>query len=265
MIPFVSAAFSTWQKFSCHKDVKMSEPFNTDKSFQVQVDRTKTAGSLQVAGDGIDLEVLAAALLDDPSVKECVVIEREVQPGHSDLVAYVVVAERKFDQIEPRLQELSGGRIASFVSVSYLPVTDDGAIDEPALTRVPVWSDELATTWEARIAALPDIDRVASVSGYWADAPRHVHVARLVRAGATPVQVSRRAEAPLGSITAEQRASHAPASIRHGTPVPRRGDASQILPAALCAAPEETAIIYIDGDGSEQVESYGSLLREARR
>lgn len=244
----------------------MRESVNTNKPVQVQMERTTTVEALPVTGDGVDLEAITTALLSDSSVKECVVVKREVQPGTWDLVAYVIVTEQNFDQIEPRLRERAGELISAVVPVAYLPVTEDGAIDAAALARVPVWSADLASAWEAQVAALPEIDRVVSVSGYWADTPRHVHIAKLLRESSPPAPVPQRAEAAFAvTPVITQSAGDVPAALCHGQSIPQHADAPQVLPAVLCAAPESACIIYIDREGSERVTSYGALLQEARR
>jgi len=203
-------------------------------------------------------EALAGLLLSDPAVDECVVLLRAAEP-----VAYVVVAapHGDFGRVERRLRDLSAGRVAAFVPLARLPLTEDGGVDHAALERLPVRSAATDAAWEARIAAVPDIDRVVCVSGYAEAAPRHVHVGGLLR---TPAAETPAPPRSAHAAAAPERVGPVPEALCHGGPLPGHEGAVRTLPELLLAAPAQATIIYIDADGAERAETYGALLEEAR-
>jgi len=208
------------------------------------------------------MDTMVTALVNDPAVEEYFVLERKTQHGEVEQVAYIVTTEpHRFEQAQLRLQALSEGQIAWFVAVAYLPLNDDGTVDESALAHVPVLSEESAAECAGRIATLPNIERVACISGYWPDSPKYIHVGKLLR-NQIPNAALPHAETPLPSARGNE---PAPAAICHGQPLPQRDGAAQVLQQVLCSAEAGTPIIYVDSDGNERAESYGSLLTEARR
>lgn len=205
---------------------------------------------------------MVTALLNDPAVEEYFILEHKTQQGDVEQVAYIVTTEPdRFEQLKLQLQALSEGQIASFVAVAYLPLNDDGTVNESALAQVPVLSEESATEYANRIATLPGIERVACISGYWTDTARHIHIGKLL-SSPIPVASLSQAETPAPSARNNE---PSPAAICHGQPLPQRDGTAQVLQQVLCLAKADTPIIYVDGDGSERAESYGSLLMEARR
>lgn len=252
--------------------------------------------SSQASLDRPDREHIVAAVLTDPAVKECVVLERQLSPNlqnlqnfqdlqdlqdladdragertrpappQTELVAYVVLRQvQLFDQIEPRLHALGGGYISAFVPVARLPLHPAGTINTSALAQLPVRSTELLAAWQTRLAAVPEIDRVACLSGSWPSLPRQIHIARLLNELLPSPAASPHREQAVPSAPPEPERGPAPASVCHGEVVPQRDNAPSTLPHALCAAPPDVPLIYIEPDGSERVESYASLLQAARR
>lgn len=206
-----------------------------------------------------DLKELTAWLLDDPEVDECVVLERG-----TDMVAYVVLsAPRDGERTAQRLREWAAGRIAAVVPLARLPLDGDGVVDHVALAGLPIRSEDSAQAWERQVADLPDIDRVACVSAYAESTPRHLHIAEVLRIAAPTSH-------PLGDRAAADNPLPAPEiarpeAIRHGGPIPEIAGSARVLSELLLAAARDTAIIFIDAEGGERVESYGFLLDEAQR
>ncbi len=205
---------------------------------------------------------MVTALLNDPAVEECFVLERTTPQGNLEQIAYIVTTEPdRFEQTQLRLQALSPGQIAAFVAVAYLPLNEDGTVDEAALADVPVLSEKSSEEYSNHIATLPNIERAVCMSGYWPDTARHIHIGKLL-GNPIPTVSPSRTETP---VTSSQSSEPAPAAICHGQPLPQRDGTAQVLQQVLYSAEPGTPIIYVDGDGSERVESYGSLLMEARR
>jgi acyl transferase domain-containing protein/acyl-CoA synthetase (AMP-forming)/AMP-acid ligase II/acyl carrier protein/SAM-dependent methyltransferase len=245
----------------------MTKPLDHSKPSPEPIDGADSldASRRQVAGpateDSPDTEALARLLLGDPAVEECVVLLRG-----ADLVAYVVVAAQcDFGRMERSLRDLSAGKIAAFVPLARLPLTEDGAVDRAGLANLPVRSGAGDAEWESRVAGLPDIDRVVCVSGRAALAPRHVHVAELLRMPPSSAPAPHRPESPAGAVAPPpDRADSAAEALCHGGPLPGLEALAGTLPELLLAAPADARLIYIDADGAERAETYGSLLREAR-
>jgi acyl transferase domain-containing protein/acyl-coenzyme A synthetase/AMP-(fatty) acid ligase/SAM-dependent methyltransferase len=204
---------------------------------------------------------MVTALLNDPAIEEYTVLERKTQQGELERVAYIVTTEvENFEQLQLRLQALAEGQIAAFVAVAYLPLNDDGTVDQTALAQVPVLSAEFSDKVTKGLAALPDIEQTACISGYWPNKPRHIYVGKLLENSVPGAAHQSQATPPL-----QPTQNNAPAAISHGQPLPQRDGTAQVLQQVLCSAQADTPIIYVDNDGSERIESYGSLLSEACR
>ncbi|MFC5288833.1 non-ribosomal peptide synthase/polyketide synthase [Actinokineospora guangxiensis] len=109
--------------------------------------RLRSDGTLEYRGRGdqqvkirgfrIELGEVEAALLADAAVREAAVIDREDEPGHRRLVAYLVDAERAVDTLALR-ERLSATLPAhmvpsAFIAVDALPLTPNGKLDRRTL------------------------------------------------------------------------------------------------------------------------------------
>ncbi|MCW2248528.1 acyl transferase domain-containing protein/acyl-CoA synthetase (AMP-forming)/AMP-acid ligase II/acyl carrier protein/SAM-dependent methyltransferase [Azospirillum fermentarium] len=243
----------------------MNPSFEVNGRSQAKNDGQNHLVAVPSQGDD-DLTAHAGNLLNDPSVKECVVFERRKPSGETVLAAYVVVEDpRDFDAVRLRLHALAGGRIAAFVPVLHMPLTAGGAPDRAALENLPVWDDTLIPAWESAVAAHPDVEQAACLPGPREDARRFVAVDRLLR-GVLPSSIdSRTAEAPAAATAAERDAEPAAPSLCRGAPLPQSADAPRTLPELLRRAPQDAAIIQIEADGTQHVGNYGTLADAARR
>ncbi len=87
------------------------------------------------------LQQVEAALLEDSSVADCVVLARETASSTRELVAYIVASGSfKPERLSASLKPLLPPELLpdAYVPVSSLPLTRDGKIDEEALTRLEV-------------------------------------------------------------------------------------------------------------------------------
>lgn len=96
---------------------------------------------VQVRGQRVELDEIAAALMAHPTVAQSVVIARDAQPGNVQLIAYVVASrEQRLDHQDLRnhvLSRLPGFMVPSaFVELESLPLTSNGKVDRDAL-RAP--------------------------------------------------------------------------------------------------------------------------------
>ncbi|MGK3989844.1 SDR family NAD(P)-dependent oxidoreductase [Sorangium sp. So ce136] len=216
---------------------------------------------------------LEAELLGDPALEECVVLERERQDGSQEHVAYVVVAPGDdLEALRRRLSDAHKDRIAAFVPVHRLPVTDRGAVDVEALAQIPVRERQSEAEWEGQVAALPGIGRAAAISGPWRAPERRLHRADLFRSApvAAPRARPEARPAPDGATAASDGAAaasapEAPPALRHGAPLPERAGEPWVIGQVLHAAPADQEILYVGADGAERAETYGSQLADAER
>jgi amino acid adenylation domain-containing protein len=119
---------------------------------------------LKIRGYRVELGEVEAALGAHPSVRECVVVAREEQPGDKRLVAYAVAREGQALEepvlarfVEKRLPEYMVPSI--FVVLKALPLTSNGKVDRkalPAPVRAREGADHVAprTATELRLAAI---------------------------------------------------------------------------------------------------------------
>jgi amino acid adenylation domain-containing protein len=119
---------------------------------------------LKIRGYRVELGEVEAALGAHPSVRECVVVAREEQPGDKRLVAYAVAREGQALEepvlagfLEKRLPEYMVPSI--FVVLKELPLTSNGKVDRkalPAPVRARADAHHVAprTATELRLAAI---------------------------------------------------------------------------------------------------------------
>ncbi|XYH99049.1 SDR family oxidoreductase [Sorangium sp. So ce1128] len=215
---------------------------------------------------------IEAQLLEDPALKECAVLERERQDGSPEHVAYVVAPADDPGPLLRRLSEAHEDRIAAFVPVSRLPVTDQGAVDVAALARIPVRERQTEAEWERQVAALQGIGRVAAISGPWRAPERRLHRADLFRSApiAAPRARPEARPAPDGATAASDSAAaasapEAPPALRHGAPLQERAGEPWVIGQVLHTAPADQEILYVGAEGAERAETYGSQLADAER
>lgn len=109
---------------------------------------------VKINGVRIELGEVEATLMRHPSVRQCVVIAREDEPGQKRLVAYVVSHDPK--TANPRdwrqflQQTLMGSMVPSaFVSMETIPMTPNGKIDRKALPVPDLSVDDHSDTYVA--------------------------------------------------------------------------------------------------------------------
>ncbi|MGW5053661.1 non-ribosomal peptide synthase/polyketide synthase [Actinokineospora sp. NPDC004072] len=90
---------------------------------------------VKIRGFRIELGEVEAALLADPAVREACVVDREDEPGHRRLVAYLVGWTGDTAALRERLAATLPAHMlpAAFVAVDRLPLTPNGKLDRRAL------------------------------------------------------------------------------------------------------------------------------------
>lgn len=217
--------------------------------------------SLPKLSKPLKLQQLEVALMSDPEVKDCYLLERE-----NLVVAYVVLSSQltEPEKLNHRLQ----ARLSiyqqpdRYVKISALPLTDRGEIDEEALSRIPVLDEELQRSIEKQLQELPEIDRVAAVVRGKTKTLPPLHLSDLLPQASPPAV----GEDRLATVLETPVAKRSPA-ISHGGPLQYPQELPRTLPEILTVAARESSnkILYIQRDGTELWRSYGDLLERARR
>ena len=123
---------------------------------------------VKIRGNRVELGEIEAAILKDPSVKDCVVLAREDSPGEQRLVAYIIENDGQFSLSAMRRKlaaELPDYMIpAVFVPVPFFPLSPSGKIDRLALPIPDRKRPELASKY---IATRSETERL--IAGAWKD------------------------------------------------------------------------------------------------
>jgi amino acid adenylation domain-containing protein len=227
----------------------------------------------RIAGFRVDRAEVEAALLTEPSVEACVVLARETEMSDPHLVAYVVsappfVAVRFHDHMQAIVPDFM--RPCAYIPVSTLPLTATGHIDDGALARLPVIDDDLIRQWETRLQSVPGIERVAVVIREQAEALPPPPLSDLCPAWDTTTarDNEKLVSAPGNRDTGSEKTGPKVLAISQGGPLRQADGAPLTLADALQSAAQQspaTAIVYLQSDGSEIIQSYGDLLEEAKR
>ncbi|MBW4678519.1 MAG: amino acid adenylation domain-containing protein [Microcoleus vaginatus WJT46-NPBG5] len=125
---------------------------------------------VKIRGFRIELGEIEAKLLENPAVREAVVVAREESLGNKRLVAYVVpqqqsIALKSSDLREDLQQKLPDYMVpASFVILEALPLTPNGKVDRKALPAPEKIPSELVSTFIA-----PRTPQEQELADIWAD------------------------------------------------------------------------------------------------
>ncbi|KJK55080.1 non-ribosomal peptide synthetase, partial [Saccharothrix sp. ST-888] len=125
---------------------------------------------VKIRGFRIELGEIEAVLGRDPGVRSCVVTAREDQPGNKQLVAYVVLTDRR-DESEQRteLRRLAERALpeymvpSAFVVLEDLPLTNNGKLDRRALPAPGI------DAYTQREYVAPSTATERALAAVWAD------------------------------------------------------------------------------------------------
>lgn len=217
----------------------------------------------------VGLREVEAALRDHPSVDDCVVLAREVQPVGQEMVAYVVVSG-PFQPERLRAALPAGAAVGAIVPVACLPLTPDGQIDEEVLLRLDVIDDALIGHWEQRLRAIPGVDDAAVVVRESVENRRPYHLSDIIPGWTAGVENAAgetvTVAAPTTACECSQKSR--PPAYSDGGPLVAPTDAPTTLTEALlrtAARYPHKGVLYVRGDGSEIRQTYPELLGQARK
>lgn len=214
---------------------------------------------------------MVEAMLADPSIEDCVVLNRAKETSAPEFVAYVVSAG-KFspEKIHSHLQATLPSYLLpiAYVPLSKLPLTSTGQVDEQALAAIEVIDSDLVQRWETQLQSLPEIEQAAVVVQEFVESSSSLHLSDLLPdLKSTPSTSAATATVNQDSLSHEESASKQSA-IAFGGILLEELDAPTTLPEVLQRAARQTtgdSIIYLQPDGFEIAQSYENLLEEAER
>jgi acyl-CoA synthetase (AMP-forming)/AMP-acid ligase II/thioesterase domain-containing protein/acyl carrier protein/NADP-dependent 3-hydroxy acid dehydrogenase YdfG len=217
------------------------------------------------------VSVIESALLAESSVTDCVVLPRESEKSQQDLIAYIVPAG-KFapEQIQSQLQTLLPETLLpkAYIPLANLPLTPTGTVDKEALAQLALLDNDLILRWEKILQLQPAIKQAAVIVEDYNQKIPHRHLSDLlpdwkaVKDGA--IKISKAVEQPKLEPKPESKAL----AIARGKPLQLPEDAPKTLSEALLRATKQAphqGITYIQQDGSEQIQTYPALLKQAEQ
>lgn len=247
-----------------------------DKEKLVQDLRIKLAQRSQRAATDIsNIEVITSVLFEEPSVEDCVVLQRCDQRSQPNWIAYVVVSEPfSPERLTAHLErQLPATLIPShYVALTRLPLMSNGELDLSALETFEVIDQDLIQAWEAALRAKQHIRQVAVVPQSVNAQTVALHLSDLLpdwnnapgsdadSSSESLTEDTSRDESLVGETT-----SDVPA-LAYGGDLSPEADTLKTLPELLIRAAREVTgdrITYLTSDGLESQQSYADLLAEA--
>ncbi|MEO1351478.1 MAG: AMP-binding protein, partial [Cyanobacteria bacterium J06635_15] len=231
----------------------------------------------QSAPDALMMAQIAAALLEQDTVIDCVVrcLSTAATPGQetSQFVVYIVLSVA-FNQTQwqSRLQDMFGVTQAAnitLVPITSIPLTADGDVDEAVLSKLPMLDTELAQSWSRQLTLQPEIRQAATTIEERQFSLGHLHLTDLLPVKQRQLTLETSVEVPTASQSKLVMAEPSQAlAISCGEPL----QSADALPTNLAQALRRTAqrfptqgITYIQTDGTDVVQPYAELLAEAER
>ncbi|MFB2894586.1 AMP-binding protein [Aerosakkonemataceae cyanobacterium BLCC-F50] len=214
---------------------------------------------------------LTSTLLSHPLVVDCAVFPRRTACAQ-ELIAYIVTSSSLSSEVlQNHIQSTLAGTTLppiSFVFVSRLPLTDDGALDEQKLLELEVIDSEVVEQFQASLQTIPDIEAIAVTV-----AERHQSIPPLHLSDVLPVWRSRTSNllpTNLVNIPSTDRFSQSSSAMAIAQGEALLADSHlpknlvQVLQKTVESHPDR-GITYIHSNGTETVQSYCALLDEAQR
>ncbi len=237
---------------------------------------------------------VAHLLLQEPSIEDCALLSRTNQHQELETVAYVVTSkafspERLYAYLHRELtrneQTDNLPLPTTYVQVSTIPYTFDGAIDQVALERLPVLDETITKAWEAQLSQQSDIDDVVVISQKAPVSQEHFHLSDLLpywnpfenRTDLTSTTRDTDHEKTTPSSTKEtsedadscqltSTSYENPPAFSQGEVLQKPNDAPNNLAEALVRAARispEKGVTFVTMEGAESFLSYPQLLEKA--
>ena len=237
------------------------------------VKNTRTEATLAARGLCLKLSELEIALLDDPSVRESVVLTREIENSRQELVVYFVpTGPFSLEQMHSRLQAtLPKALLPSiYVPVSTLPYTPKGQLDEQALLCLEVIDADLVKRWEKKLRSITEIEQVVVVVQEQTEISRPpLHLSDLLLDWKAIIdENSKQVVLPTRHKAIKQDPGFTKRlAISYGEFLRQEAGRPKNLVEALQQAALKIpvkGVTYIQPDGSDIFQSYENLIEEAQ-
>lgn len=258
--------FENQVKIDMNRAERLTSTELTDNAVICDLQQQLALTTQQPLGKVTIEQVVEAALLQDASVDDCVVLVRETATSGCELVAYVVSSGVFSPQrLQSHLQALlpTSWVPSAYVPVSTLPLTSTGLVDKQALASLEVIDSDLVQQWEEQVRSLPEIEQAAVVIQEYTEKILPLHLKDVL-----PNWNVANDSTLAATRIVPQASTHKSdtIAISHGEPLELPTDAPKNLLEVLHrAAIASRGIVYINADGSETIQSYQALLEEAQR
>ena len=211
------------------------------------------------------------ALLGHPSVRDCAVLEHGPAGDISHTVAYVVpdgpLSSDLLDQhVRAKVPNVSPPE--AYVSVSAIPLDDNGNVERTLLEEHPVVDEFLRSRWEAHLAGLSGVNDVAVMIDETQRRSHSVHLAKLIPGWRErlpsngPTKDNGNGRSPVSTEAKGSRAQSSGGDLQLDPASPK------ILSDVLVRAAQESGcekICHLQRDGSFVGETYSELYARAQR
>ncbi|WP_414754481.1 SDR family NAD(P)-dependent oxidoreductase [Anabaena sp. CCY 9910] len=225
-------------------------------------------------GENLIYRDIEIAILSSLTVDDCVVREKETKNLESELVAYIVPSGLFVpEQLLSHLQATLPSKLVptAIVTISTIPLTSTGQVDEVTLASLEVIDSDLIYRAQKQLESLSAIERVAVVAEPLVTSIPPVHLQDLL--GETEAiafednQQNIQATIPRQNVENNETFSSKNLAISQGEPLPQPGNAPKTLKELLQKAAQNSTknIIYIQPDGSEKSQSYREVWQDAER
>lgn len=229
-------------------------------------------------GPGIPVETLEAALRSNALVRDARVLVRRDPEGNEGVVCYVVASQ----QVRPSLlrSELRAHLARTFpsfelpcsvISISCLPLREDGLVADELLLPLEVLDEGLVQRTERALQARTDVERSAVVVQEQRSRRRPLHLADVLPDRSVVAVDRHESSSASSSAEAEDSGTASDPSPRvalsDGGPLVIAPSAPRTFIEALLRTAERApgkGLTYVQPDGSVRTQTFPELLQEAR-
>ncbi len=216
---------------------------------------------------------LQITLLTNPIVNDCAILHRKTEKGEQEIVAYVVLTEAfSPESLQSYLQNNLSNIILPkihFVPVSQIPLTNEGKINDRALAQLSVVDSELVERWEKYLQQLPKITEVVVRADEETKLIPPIHLSDLLPNWKTANQKTVTTSSNPNPLEYSlKQFSSKTLALTEGEPLLTEPNAPSTLAQALQRAAQnfsDKGITYVQQDGSEQIQTYPALLKQAEQ
>ncbi|MCW8928675.1 MAG: amino acid adenylation domain-containing protein, partial [Gammaproteobacteria bacterium] len=213
----------------------------------------------------IQPEEIEAILLNYPSVIDCRVLVKECDGNGSQLVAYIVTKETfSEEKLHQFLKNQRPNKILpiAYISITNMPLTDSGCIDEDALRTLIVINDNLIESWDSELKNISELQQYAVTVQ-----DKNIQCDPLHLQHLCPKWTSKLDNEELEDIDFEEGEASDVLALSDGGPLNFDKSLPQTLSEAFAQAQKHksSGLIYVQQDGSDVFISYTELFFQAKK